>query len=75
MDVKQLCETTQNYKYEIVTMREKIFKLEDLVKANEKKIWENCDHEWKYDISADEYEKNKYFCKHCKLWRNSYMYR
>jgi len=55
MDVSELCEKNQEYRYEIVDLREKILKLEEEIKVNEKKIWKECG-------------------KHCKLWRNHYMY-
>ena len=44
------------------------------IKANEKVIWTKCEHEWQYDTASGVYERNCYFCKHCKLWRNHYMY-
>jgi hypothetical protein len=37
-------------------------------------IWNKCEHEWQYDTACGVYERNCYFCKHCKLWRNHYMY-
>ena len=39
MDVSKLCEQNQDYRYEIVNLREKILKLEEEIKVNEKKIW------------------------------------
>jgi len=74
MDVSKLCEQNQEYRYEIVDLREKILKLEDDIKKNEKIIWKKCEHEWKWDTASGMYEKNCYYCKHCKLWRNGYMY-
>ena len=38
MDVSELCEKNQEYRYEIVDLREKILKLEDDIKKNEKKL-------------------------------------
>jgi len=43
MSVKKLCEKNQEYRYEIVDLREKILKLEEEIKVNEKKIWKECD--------------------------------
>jgi len=68
MSVKKLCEKNQEYRYEIVDLREKILKLEEEIKVNEKKIWKECEH------ASGMYDKNCYYCKHCKLWRNHYMY-
>ena len=39
MNVEELCEQNQNYRYEIVEAREKILALEKKIKANEKVIW------------------------------------
>ena len=74
MSVEELCEQNQNYRYEIVEAREKILALEKKIKANEKVIWTKCEHEWQYDTASGVYERNCYYCKHCKLWRNHYMY-
>ena len=74
MDVSKLCEQNQEYRYEIVDLREKILKLEEEIKVNEKKIWKECEHEWEWDIASGMCDRNCYYCKHCKLWRNSYMY-
>ena len=70
MDVSKLCEQNQEYRYEIVDLREKISKLEEEIKVNEKKIWKECEHEWKWDTASGMYDRNCYYCKHCKLWRN-----
>ncbi len=74
MSVEQLCEQNQEHRYEIVDLREKILELEKTIKANEKVIWKECEHEWEYDTASGVYERNCYYCKHCKLWRNYYMY-
>ena len=74
MSVEQLCEQNQEHRYEIVDLREKILKLEKIIKANEKVIWNKCEHEWEWDIASGMYDRNCYYCKHCKLWRNHYMY-
>jgi hypothetical protein len=74
MDTSKLCDQNQEYKYTIVDLKEKIFNLEKKIKENEKLIWHNCEHEWKKDLTIGQYEKNCYFCKHCKLWRNGHMY-
>ena len=74
MSVEELCTQNQEHRYEIVELREKILKLEKIIKDNEKKIWNNWEHEWEYDMCCGVYERNCYYCKHCKLWRNHYMY-
>ena len=62
-------------------IREKIFSYEKLIndykkqiKLNEKIIYKNCEHEWEYDSSCGPYDRIKYKCIKCDLWRNDYMY-
>ena len=62
-------------------MRQEIFSYEKLIneykkqiKLNEKIIYKNCDHEWEYDSSCGPYDRIKYRCIKCDLWRNDYMY-
>jgi hypothetical protein len=74
IDCDKLCHENQEHRYEIVELREKIIQLENAIKNNEKIIWNNCEHDWVYDMSCGPYERNKYYCKKCRLWRNSYMY-
>lgn len=44
------------------------------IKENEKVIFKTCKHEWKYDETSGPYDRIKYRCVKCNLWRNSYMY-
>ena len=74
MSVEELCTQNQEHRYEIVELREKILKLEKIIKSNEKVIWNKCEHEWEWDTACGMYDRNCYYCKHCKLWRNHYMY-
>jgi len=55
-------------------LREIIEKLEKKIKVNEKKIWKECEHEWEWDTASGMHDRSCYYCKHCKLWRNRYMY-
>ena len=74
IDCEKLCNNNQEYRYEIVDMREKISQLEKQIKINEKIIWKNCEHDWKYDTTSGQYERNSYYCKKCLLYNNCYMY-
>ena len=74
IECEKLCNENQEYKYEIVEMREKILQLEEQIKTNEKIIWKNCEHVWEYDPTTGQYERNRYYCKKYKLWRNFSMY-
>ena len=44
------------------------------IKKNEKVIYRNCNHDWEYDESCGPYDRIKYKCKKCGLWKNDYMY-
>jgi len=44
------------------------------IRENEKIIYKNCSHDWEYDESCGPYDRIKYKCKKCGLWRNDYMY-
>jgi len=42
--------------------------------TNEKIIYKSCIHDWEYDESCGPYDRIKYKCKKCSLFRSSYMY-
>ena len=44
------------------------------IKEIEKFLWKNCNHEWIDLDDGDYYSRIKYYCKHCKLYKHSYMY-
>ena len=44
------------------------------IKEIEKFLWKNCNHEWIDLDDGDYYSRIKQHCKHCKLYRHSYMY-
>ena len=44
------------------------------IKEIEKFLWKNCNHEWIDLDDGDYYSRIKYHCKHCKLYKHSYMY-
>ena len=61
-------------RYLIVDYREKILQLENKIKKNERCIFANCKHEWEFEYASCMNDRNSYYCKHCKLYKNSYMY-
>ena len=74
MNVNELYEKNQQFQLQIIAFKEKVIKLEDLIKKNEKKMWTLCEHEWKYDTSCGINANLCHYCKHCRLWRHEYMY-
>jgi hypothetical protein len=62
-------------RYLIVEYRKKIARLEKSIRQNETFIFDNCCHEWVFEYASCMNERNCYYCKHCKLYKNSYMYR
>jgi hypothetical protein len=59
---------------EIYKMEREISKRKKQIKESEKKLFKICDHEWEYDTSRGPYERIKYQCTKCNLWKNPYMY-
>lgn len=68
-----------NYQ-EMIRNKEKIITQKyseiDLIKLEieklKKNLWTSCTHEWERDYSAMHDDPFKYFCKHCKMYKNSY---
>jgi len=75
MDANELYKKNQQIRLEIMALRERTIELEDLIKENEKKMWILCKHEWKYDTSCGQNDNLRYYCRHCKLWKHTYMYK
>ena len=71
---KEKYDTNSESRYLIVEYREKIRKLEEDIRKNEKYIFNHCNHEWEFEYASCMNERNYYYCKHCKLYKNSYMY-
>lgn len=63
----ELWEKIADYNNSISLMKKKI-------RANEKIIYKSCMHDWVYDESCGPYDRIKYKCKKCCLFRSAYMY-
>lgn len=74
MDVSSLIIKKDEAEQTIYLLENDIKKLKCKIKQMEKQIFNNCNHEWKYDNSCSPYDRIKYKCKKCNLWRNRYMY-
>ncbi len=59
---------------EIYAMEKSIIKRKEEIREAEKILYKVCDHEWKYDTSCGPYDRIKYQCIKCSLWRHPYMY-
>ena len=46
----------------------------EIIQKNESTIFKTCDHEWEYDTSCGPYERIKYKCTKCNLWKSNSMY-
>ena len=42
---------------------------------NESIIFKTCEHEWEYDKNCGPYDRIKYKCTKCNLWKSNSMYR
>jgi hypothetical protein len=72
-EAETLIRENKRMQKEIYDMEKKIIHLRQKIKSNEPSIFKICNHEWEYDPSAY-MDRTKYFCKKCKLWRNSCWY-
>lgn len=74
MDVDKLLEINEQFRLQIIALRNQAINLENKIRDNEKKIWKSCDHIWEYDTSCGQNSILKYSCQKCQLWRHQYMY-
>lgn len=49
-----------------------IEQIKEEIEKMKKELWKSCSHEWERDYSAMHDDPFKYFCKHCKMYKNSY---
>ena len=61
------------YNTQICDMENKIRRLKDKIKNNEKIIFDKCIHDWIYDYSSTR-DNTRHFCSKCSLWRNACWY-
>ena len=66
----------QNYKKwrEIGKLQKNISKLKQEINNNEREIYKICEHCWEYDTSVGPYDRIKYNCTKCGLWKSNTMY-
>ena len=74
MDIKKLLKQNDDLRYNINLVREQIKKMEKIIINNERKIYLKCEHVWEYDNDVGQYDKIRYRCKKCTLWRCDMMY-
>ena len=55
-------------------MKKKIRILQEEIKNEERIIFKICKHIWINDNDCCSYEKTRYICKTCNLYKNSYWY-
>ncbi len=72
-EAETLIRENERMQKEINDMEKKIMDLKRKIKNNQPLIFKRCNHEWEYDPSAY-MDRTRYFCKKCKLWRNSCWY-
>ena len=44
------------------------------IKIMQRKLWDECAHEWVRDYNAPFDDLCKWFCKHCTLWKDRRHY-
>jgi len=60
---------------EIYNLKNHIHQLNQQYRNNEKAIFKICEHDWEYDNSVGPYDRIKYKCTKCSLWKNHFMYK
>ena len=71
---KILLKDNRKLQKEIHKLNMEIYKKERLIKLNESKIFKSCEHDWEYDTECGQYDRIKYKCKKCRLWKSNSMY-
>lgn len=74
MEITKLIKQNDDLQDNINSLMNQVLDMKRKIKNNERYIYLNCDHEWIYDRLCAPYDKNKYYCKHCMLWRSSDIY-
>lgn len=59
---------------EIRKFNKEIYKREQLIKSNNSEIFKICEHKWEYDMNCGQYDRIRYQCKKCRLWKCRSMY-
>ena len=73
-EVAKLLEQNTTLRYNINLVGGQIDVMRDTIRKNESKIYKLCKHEWVYDTGAGPYERIRYQCKICDLWKCNSMY-
>ena len=73
-NIMKLIHDNQSMESEICSLYVRIKKLRSSIKNNERAIYWGCEHKWSYDSSGGPYDKIKYRCNICGLWRCKSMY-
>ena len=71
---KDLIKENKKLWREIHKLNVQIGKKERTIKANESAIFKTCEHDWEYDTECGQYDRIKYKCKKCRLWKSNSMY-
>ncbi len=73
-DIMKLIKRNYDMEKEISVLERQIQELKTTIKNNERQIYIGCKHEWSYDSSGGPYDRIKYICNICGLWRCDSMY-
>lgn len=71
---KDLLKANRKLCREIRNMNVQIKIKEKEIKKNESEIFKICDHDWEYDVNCGQYDRIKYKCTKCYLWKSNSMY-
>ena len=74
LTAKDLLKANRKLCREIRNMNVQIKIKETEINKNESEIFKICDHDWEYDINSGQYDRIKYKCTKCYLWKCRSMY-
>jgi hypothetical protein len=74
MEAKDLLKENNKLYREINKLKRQISSRENQLLINEKLIFKSCPHEWEYDVNCGQYDRIKYKCTKCNLWKRPSMY-
>ena len=74
-EIEQQIEQQKMRKESILCYNLKIDTLVEEIKEADKKIYKLCQHIWIYDTNCSAYDKTRYICETCSLYKNGYLYK
>ena len=69
-----LLQENEELRDKIAILDSQIQQSQEKIRENERTIWKHCEHIWVNDECSGQYDKSRYTCEKCKLWKNARIY-